>query len=202
MFNLANYFPESTIGGWKGLAGAKIAPGSRNGQARRDRHGIYYAENGLSKSDQRRLEEMADDIFELYQLVAVMRSRQPSGGDDLSETEFLSLDALAKSEPLTIGEIQKQVGVAPAQMSRVIRSLEKHGGRGYVECRINPQDRRRVDVSMTSAGRVAYDRYRSARLASMFAVLEVLEPEDREVFMGLLGQIRSAIAARLETNAS
>jgi DNA-binding MarR family transcriptional regulator len=135
---------------------------------------------------------MTAEIFELYRLVAIARSRRPSTPDDLSEAEFLALDSLAKEEALTIGDVQKRIGVLPAQMSRIIRALEEQGGRGYVECSINPKDRRRVDVSLTSAGKAAHERYRSIRLRSMYEALAVLSAEDRAYFMRILRQIRAA----------
>lgn len=137
---------------------------------------------------------MAQEIFELYLLVAIARSRRPTGPDDLSETEFLTLDILSKEQPLTIGEVQKRIGVLPAQMSRIVRALEEQGGRGYVECKINPDDRRRIDISLTGAGRVAYEKFRTARLSSMYEVLAVLGPDDRKHFMRTLRQIREAFA--------
>ncbi len=145
---------------------------------------------------QETLDQMAMEIFELYRLIATARSRQPAGPDDLSETEFLTLDILSKDQPLTIGEIQKQIGVLPAQMSRVIRGLEEQQGRGYVECQINAQDRRRINVSLTSAGASAHQAYRSARLGSMYEILRVLEPHDRVEFMRMLRQIQTAFASR------
>ena len=146
---------------------------------------------------QETLDKMAAEIFELYQLIAAARSRRPSGPDDLSETEFLTLDLLFKEDPLTIGEIQKKVGVLPAQMSRIVRALEETGGRGYVECGINPKDRRRIDVSLTAAGKAAYEKYRATRLGSMHEVLSVLEPDDRMHFMRILRQIHKSFAERL-----
>ncbi len=145
------------------------------------------------------LDRMANEIFELYQLIAAYRSRQPSGPDDLSETEFLTLDVLSKEEPMTIGKVQKHVGVVAAQMSRIVRALEEQGGRGYVECRINPQDRRRVDISLTPAGTTAHEKYRATRLGSMHEILDILAPPDREHFMRILRQIRNAFADRVPT---
>lgn len=138
------------------------------------------------------------EIFELYRLVAIARSRRPSGTDDLSETEFLTLDLLTKEQPLTIGEIQKQIGVLPAQMSRIVRALEEEGGRGYVECKINPQDRRRIDMSLTKSGTEACDTYRAVRLGSMHEILSSLSPDDRLHFMRILRQIRRAFEQRRE----
>jgi DNA-binding MarR family transcriptional regulator len=137
---------------------------------------------------------MAEEVFELSQIIAASRSRKQGSALDLSETEFLALDALAKEEPLTIGDVQKRVGVVPAQMSRVVRSLEREGGRGYVDCRINPDDRRCVDLWLTKEGREAYTAYRAARLASMKQFLTVLEPADRPEFMRMLSVIRLAFS--------
>ncbi|MCH7591988.1 MAG: MarR family transcriptional regulator [Planctomycetes bacterium] len=146
---------------------------------------------------QQTLDKMAAEIFELYRLIALARSRRPSGPDDLSEAEFLTLDLLTKQQPRTIGEIQKEIGVLPAQMSRIVRALEEQGGRGYVECKINARDRRRIDVSLTEGGAKAYDTYRSARLGSMYEILRVLPPNDRIEFMRMLGQIRDAFADKI-----
>ncbi|RME41686.1 MAG: MarR family transcriptional regulator [Planctomycetota bacterium] len=143
------------------------------------------------------LDKMASEIFDLYLLIAIARSRRPVGQDDLSESEFVTLDVLSKEEPLTIGQIQKRVGVLPAQMSRIIRALEEQSGRGYVECRINPKDRRRVDVYLTAAGRKAHADYRATRLRSMHEVLAVLPPEDRLDFMRMLRKIHEAFEKRM-----
>jgi len=141
---------------------------------------------------------MAGEIFELYRLVAIARSRQPAGPDDLSETEFLTLDLLAKEQPLTIGEIQRRIGVVPAQMSRIVRALEHHEGGAYIECRINVTDRRRVDVTLTEAGKKAHEAYRESRLNSMHHILSGLEPNDRIQFIRILRIISKNIQALLD----
>jgi len=144
------------------------------------------------------LDSMVEEIFGLFKLVASARSRRDSSTGDLSETEFLALDVLSRSAPLSIGEVQKVVGVVPAQMSRVVRALEVEGGRGYVECKINPQDRRRIDLSLTESGRKAYEAYRRSRLGSFYTVLEALDPDDRADFMRMLKRIRKAFETAIE----
>ncbi len=146
---------------------------------------------------QQTMDAMAEEVFELYRVIALARSRRPAGPDDLSETEFVTLDALAKEEPLTIGDVQKRVGVVPAQMSRVVRAMEEQGGKGYIRCAINATDRRRIDLSLTEAGREAYEKFRSVRLASMHHVLKVLAPEDRLNFMRMMRQLRSSFEEKL-----
>lgn len=149
---------------------------------------------------QETLDKMAGEIFELYRLIAMARSRQPAGHHDLSETEFLTLDALYKDQPQTIGEVQKRVGVVPAQMSRIVRALEQRQGDPFIVCKINPADRRRIDLTLTNCGKEAYENYRSNRLASMTSILQVLEPDDRLHFMRILGQIRTAFESRLSSS--
>jgi len=138
------------------------------------------------------LDSMADEMYELYKVIAAARSRQTGGPDDLSETEFLTLDLLTKEEPLTIGEVQRRVGVVPAQMSRIVRALEQQGGKGYIECKINPMDRRRIDLFITDIGHKAHDTYRAARLRTMYRVLEALDSRDRIEFMRMMNVIRLA----------
>ncbi len=152
-----------------------------------------------SQQSQETLDEMAAEIFELYLLIAIARAHRPAGPDDLSETEFLTLDLLEKEQPRTIGEVQKGIGVVPAQMSRIVRALEEQGGRGYVECKINPKDRRRIDVSLTCSGQAAHEKYRTARLSSMHDILAILGPEDRGHFMRTLRLIRDAFSNRIYT---
>jgi len=147
---------------------------------------------------QETLDAMAAEIFDLYRLIAVARSRRPSGPDELSETEFITLDLLAKEQPLTIGEVQKKIGVVPAQMSRIVRALEEQGGRGFVECSINPNDRRRVDISLTKAGEDAHHKFMAIRLGSMNEVLCVLEPDDRKNFMRIMRVLKTAFEERLQ----
>ncbi|MCH7991698.1 MAG: MarR family transcriptional regulator, partial [Gemmatimonadetes bacterium] len=59
---------------------------------------------------------------------------------------------LTKTEVVTVGELQKSIGILPAQMSRLLRGLEDKSGTGLVASSINPQDRRKVDVTITDDG--------------------------------------------------
>lgn len=142
---------------------------------------------------------MAEEIFELSKLASVVRSRQTLESQSLSESEFLALDLIAKQEPLTIGEIQRHIGVVPAQMSRIIRSLESHEDSPLVHCSINPADRRRVDVSLTDAGRQLYNKYREKRLRFTELILGDMSQGDRREFIRLMRMIRENLDERLKS---
>lgn len=150
--------------------------------------------DGKTKS----LEALAEEIFELTTLSWRARtSQRDKSGVDLSESEFLSLDLLAKSEPRTVGEIQRGIGILPAQMSRVIRTLENKFARPLIQCAINPGDKRRIDVRLTEAGRRAHQAFRSSRLSAAVAILGELREKDRTEFMRLLRLIRGSLANQL-----
>lgn len=145
------------------------------------------------------LDDLAEEIFELTTMSSTVRTRSGAGaaGQKLTETEFLALDVLAKHSPQTVGAIQKAVGVLPAQMSRIIRSLENKDGESLIKCEINPDDRRRIDVTLTPAGQKAYRAYREVRLGLTKDVLRELSAGDREEFMRLLRVMRESIARRM-----
>ena len=82
-------------------------------------------------------------------------------------------------------------------MSRIVRALEKRDAGNYINCSINPSDRRRVDVSLTDAGRDAYEKYRISRLGSMQDILVILPTDDRVHFMRIVRRIRESIAEYL-----
>ncbi len=140
------------------------------------------------------LQAFADEVFELSKESWLAQSRDKSKKQpDLSETEFLALDMLAKAgRTHTVGEIQREIGVLPAQMSRIIRALEDKGGKPLVQCRINPTDKRKIDVALTPAGREAHRAYREVKLGSIQKALEALSDRDREEFMRLLRLIRQS----------
>ena len=85
-----------------------------------------------------RLDELAHDLFDVVTqfCLSVPRGRRRSG--DLKEIEFLTLAILQANGTMIVGDIQRILGVLPAQMSRVIRSLENRD-RPLIQCRINPR---------------------------------------------------------------
>ena len=150
-----------------------------------------------SNGKHQELERLAEEIFELSNLGTRSRAaRRRHGAMDLSESEFLALDTLAKQEPMTVGQLQRSIGVLPAQMSRVVRSLESKTDEPLIRCAINPRDRRRIDVTLTEPGRQTYQAYRESRLSGAVEVLAQLKDRDRREFMRLLRLIRKMLEQR------
>ncbi len=151
--------------------------------------------------DNHPLEALAEEVFELNKLSWTARAQVRQRSEcTVSEYEFLALDVLAKQGPMTVGELQKHVGVMPAQMSRVIRSLENKPDGPMITCAINARDKRKVDVTLTEAGRGAVSGYRTSKLATITETLTCLGPSDRDEFIRILRVIRTHLT-RNETPA-
>ncbi|HVX84087.1 MAG TPA: hypothetical protein VH253_04660 [Phycisphaerae bacterium] len=147
------------------------------------------------------LESMAEEIFSLT--VMGWRERIASrqqGGPELSESQFLALDALVRSpDTLTVGEVQRSVGVLPAQMSRIIRSLEAGFDKPLIQCALNPTDKRKIDVTLTAEGKQTYEEYRGLRLAKSVEIFRKLSPEDRADFIRVCRKIREGYVRESES---
>jgi DNA-binding MarR family transcriptional regulator len=142
------------------------------------------------KSREQAIRNLALQIFNMttHAWLATQREKM-KGGYDLSESEFLALDALEHVASLSVGELRQHVGVLPAQMSRVIKALEQRYDEKLVLCAINPQDKRKIDVSITPTGRRAVEAYRRAKIKYTVEALEVLTNEDMAAFTRILSKI-------------
>jgi len=153
----------------------------------------------VSANEKKQLEEVGLEIFELTKIVSMARAQaRPKDVETLTETESVTLDLLSKADTMTVGEIQKHIGVLPAQMSRIVRSLEDKGGEAYIACSINPNDRRKIDVSITKEGQRSLDEYRNARLGFTVRIMEGLTADEREAFMQTLRKIRRHVQSLLK----
>src|SRR5262245_31240255 len=135
-----------------------------------------------------RLDELAHHLFDVVTrfCLAVPRGRKRAG--ELKDIEFLTLSLLHQREPLIVGDIQRQLGVLPAQMSRIIRALETRE-RPLIGCRINSQDKRKIDVVLTPAGRSAFLEYQAARVRTIAGLLTQLAEQEQGELKRMLGKL-------------
>ncbi len=139
-----------------------------------------------------RLQELAQQIFDLVAQFCLLSPRGRRRGGDLKEIEFLALSLLQRRESLIVGDIQRQLGVLPAQMSRIIRSLETRE-QPLITCRINPHDKRKIDVALTADGISAFQDYQSNRIGGICDLLGKMSEEDHEDLQRLLGRFHDVV---------
>lgn len=144
------------------------------------------------ESDQRSIDAMAQEIFALTIVAWKERLKSRRGrAEELSEVQFLTLETLVQGrQNQTVGDILRAIAVAPAQMSRIIRSLEEDFDHPLVTCELNREDRRKIDVSVTDHGRKLYEEFRDSRLARTRQLLTELSEEDRHDFIRVCGKMR------------
>ena len=144
------------------------------------------------------LEQMAEEIFAL----TVMGWRQrlsKAHTTELSESQYLTIETLVNARgTLTVGEIQRAIGVLPAQMSRIIRALESSSGsnafdKPLIRCELNQSDKRKIDVHLLPEGRRIFDEFRMAYLTKTVDVLKNLADKDRTEFVRICRRIREVV---------
>jgi len=146
----------------------------------------------VATSAEFRLEDTARDLLEVmtHLSLTALRGRRRTG--DLKEVEFLALAILSQHGTMIVGDIQKLLGVLPAQMSRIIRSLENRD-RALIACHINSRDKRKVDVVATTAGEKALFEYQQARTSRLLTVLRELPEEDQQTLARLVEKLQGLL---------
>jgi DNA-binding MarR family transcriptional regulator len=139
-----------------------------------------------------RVQQLAQHLFDLITHFCMVSPRGRRRHGDLKEVEFLTLSLLQHHQTLIVGDIQRQLGVLPAQMSRIIRSLETRE-RPLITCSINPDDKRKIDVALTPEGMSALQEYQSMRIGSICNLLGKLTEEDHEDLQRLLGKLHEVV---------
>jgi DNA-binding MarR family transcriptional regulator len=139
-----------------------------------------------------RLEVIAHDLFEVFTQLCLAALRGLRRVGDLKEVEFLTLSILQEHGTMIVGDIQRQLGVLPAQMSRVIRSLEARE-HSLISCRINPSDKRKIDVCLTTAGEKALLDYQSIRVTRIGQLLHALTDDDQEDLARMLDRLNNLL---------
>lgn len=148
-----------------------------------------------------RVEEVAHGLFGLivqFCLAGARGRRRPNG---LKELEFLTLAILHQHETRIVGDLQRLLGVLPAQMSRIIRSLEGRE-QPLIACRINPQDKRKIDVGLTPAGEQAFLEYQARHVCDLTELIRHLSDEERDDLVRLLDKLNGVLDHRNGTSAT
>jgi DNA-binding MarR family transcriptional regulator len=139
-----------------------------------------------------RVEELGQHLFQALTQLCLLTPRCRRRLGELKEVEFLTLALLQQTNPRTVGDLQRQLGVLPAQMSRIIRALEDRD-RALIACRINTTDKRKIDVDITPAGRKAYSDYQAARLPQLVNIVGKLNDDEQEHLLHLLDRIQGIL---------
>jgi DNA-binding MarR family transcriptional regulator len=134
---------------------------------------------------------IARDLFDVLHALGLLEPTRRRPGD-LKEVEYLALSLLHERGTVIVGELQKCLGVLPAQMSRIIRALEQRD-RPLIVCRINTRDKRKIDVALTAAGAKALQDHVAARIVRIAEAFRDLPEECLEEISRFLDKLRDRL---------
>src|SRR4051794_25344346 len=139
-----------------------------------------------------RVEEIAQDLFDVVTRICLSALRGRRRVGDLKEVEFLTLSLLHEHGTMIVGDIQRLLGILPAQMSRVIRSLEGRE-RPLIQCRINARDKRKIDVVLTGTGEKLLLDYQGKRVRRIAEQLQSLVDDEQDELMRVLHKLHALL---------
>lgn len=93
---------------------------------------------------------------------------------------------------LNPSEISDRQGVSRNTMSSFIRDLEKDG---LIERDLDPDDRRRFNISLTDSGRALVSQHTRNHLKTIEHCFSALTPEEQETLLQLLQKLGAHVTA-------
>lgn len=122
--------------------------------------------------------------------VFVERRRQRPDGAPTRIQEHVLL-AIRDRGRLQVSEVASLLGIAPATTSQLLTAMEE---KGWLQRSILPQDRRRHQVTLTSAGQEVVQQLESRRRERFARLLAELSAEERAQLVTLAHRVVELIA--------
>ena len=111
----------------------------------------------------------------VMRLARRLRQQAPEG---ISPSQLSVLSTLELAGSSTLGALADAERVKPPTMTRIVASLEEAG---LVERETDPQDRRIVQIALTSSGKRLIARSRTRKNAYLAARLDPIDPKELAV---------------------
>ena len=108
-------------------------------------------------------------------------------GNNLTPTQWAALAKLSETGPCSQNQLGRLTAMDVATIKGVIDRLT---ARGLTETSPDPEDGRRLLVSLTRAGQQLAEKAVPNALAITKETLAPLEPKEREMLVALLGKLR------------
>jgi DNA-binding MarR family transcriptional regulator len=140
------------------------------------------------------LRHVVEDIVYQVRIVNAAAANGPHA--ELSAQELALVEHLGDSGPRMMRELAEVLLLAVNSVTSTVDNLER---KGMVIRHRSESDRRVVRVELTDAGHVAYAAAVQEKLGFLRCMLEVLNEDEREIFMVLFRKIARAGRSRLES---
>lgn len=111
--------------------------------------------------------------------------------NDLSIAEIHMLSTIAQREDAPMSSVAKQASLTNGTVTTMVKKLEK---KGYVQRRQDADDKRIVRVILSDLGREANQNHDQFHRNFTGAVLQELEPGEREIFVKAISRVNQYFA--------
>jgi DNA-binding MarR family transcriptional regulator len=120
----------------------------------------------------------AREVLEVVPMVMrVIRGElRKYGAREMSVPQYRTLGFVYRNDGASLSELADHVGLTLSTMSTLVDGLV---ARGLVNRREDPEDRRRMTLTLTELGRNRHEVAREATLISLGEMLSQLSPSDR-----------------------
>ncbi|MBA3910242.1 MAG: MarR family transcriptional regulator [Rhodobacter sp.] len=105
---------------------------------------------------------------------------------EVTTTQFAVLARLSETGPLSQNHLGRATAMDAATIKGVVGRLARLG---FVATSADPDDRRRLVVTITSAGANLFAARKGTALAVSQSTLAPLDPDEREQLLGLLSRL-------------
>jgi len=124
-------------------------------------------------------------------LMCQLRNELADSGSGLTVAQFRCLKMVQRSTDVSLGELADANGVSAPAMSKLVEGLVEAG---LLERRASTDDRRRVELTVTSAGRRRLDTVGERLKGRLAAQLSTLGAEELAVLERALVRLNKVLA--------
>jgi DNA-binding MarR family transcriptional regulator len=138
------------------------------------------------------LYDALSELIRVYQF----RDRDRICCHDLSVTQCYALEALSRTDGMTINDLSARLYLDKSTTSRVVNALQR---KGYAVRAIDPDDGRVTRLGLTPAGSKLHEQIHGEIVNQEKELLRDFESETRQALAQLIRRLADAAAARVET---
>jgi len=133
--------------------------------------------------------EVLDSIPLVWRVIRAEFRRQ--GAKEISVPQYRTLTFVHRNEGASLSEVGEYIGLTLPTMSELVDGLVV---RGLINRRTDPEDRRRMTLTLTEPGRGRLEAARTATMVYLESRLRQLSSSDRATITFAMSLLREAFA--------
>lgn len=138
--------------------------------------------------------DLIDTILDIGRACLLQRQGMSTEAD-ISQVDFAVIDLLQAGEKISCKDLSESMDLSSSRCSRIVERLQK---KGYVERKQNCDDRRAVEVSLTSKGIELKKGIGNLKRQCEKRILSTMNPDEVEIVEQGITILRKSLRIRFE----